>query len=802
MIQGTLEISNSTAKETSECYHCGDSCAESTLKKEDKTFCCQGCLTVFDILSSEGMNEYYCYETKPGTKVKTIDVVQKYKYLDHDEIQAELLDFRSDTLSKVKLLIPQIHCSSCIWLLENLHKLNPAILSSEVNFSNKEVQVNFKEADLSLKEVVLLLSSVGYEPSINLASKSDKVKKDKSIYYKIGIAGFCFGNIMLLSFPEYLGIEGSGFDQHQDFFLYLIFALSLPVVFYCSSDYLSSAINGLANKYINIDVPISLGITVLFLRSSYEIFNHTGAGYLDSLSGLIFFLLIGKWYQSKIYDSLKFDRDYQSYFPIAVNKVVENEEVTTQLKDLKKGDVIVLRNQELIPADATLLSSHANIDYSFVTGESEAVQMEKEALLYAGGRQVGGTIEVKISKEVNQSYLTSLWNQETFQKKNSQYKNIIDVVSKYFTIAILGLSAIATGVWYFIDASEIVNVVSSILIIACPCALALTVPFTLGNAVRLLGKKGLYAKSVDTVEKLSQVNHIVFDKTGTITNPNDQKIDFVGSKLSDEELSAVKSIVKNSAHPLSVAIYQNIGKTMESSVENFKEVVGKGIVSKVGNQSILLGSAEHVEAEENKGDSSRVYLKIGEEVKGYFQFENQLRVGAKGLFQSLKNNFDLHLLSGDSAKDSKRLSSFFTSKQLHFKQSPIQKLNYVEALQSNDNKVLMVGDGLNDAGALKQSDVGIALSDNIYSFSPACDAILSANEFQLIPKVLKYAKSSMNVVKMGFVLSFAYNVVGISLAMGNYISPLTSAILMPLSSVSVVLFSSISSNILAKKHLK
>lgn len=761
-------------------------------------------MTVYDILSAEGMADYYCYDESPGVKMDKISADAKFKYLDHEEIVNDLLDFRSEKMSKVKLFVPQIHCSSCIWLLENLHKLDSSIAGSEVNFAKKEVLINFSEQGISLKNLVILLATVGYEPSISLASKKDKAQKDKSIYYKIGIAGFCFGNIMLMSFPEYFGIESSGFEQHQKLFLYLIFAFSLPVVLYCASDYFTSAINGIASKHINIDVPISLGIFVLFLRSTYEIFSHTGPGYFDSLSGLVFFLIIGKWYQNKLYESLTFDRDYKSYFPIAVNKIINGKEVTTQLKDLIKGDEIVIRNHELVPADAKLLSNAAHLDYSFVTGESDLILKQQDDHLYAGGRQVGETIHVVLQKSVNQSYLTSLWNQDTFSKKESKYKTIIDVVSKYFTLAILIIAAAASVVWYVIDPTQIFNVVSAILIIACPCALALTVPFTLGNAIRVLGKKGFYAKNINTLEKLSKVDHVVLDKTGTITSTEKSKISFVGKTLNKEEQELVKSLCKHSAHPLSKSICQSLDQNEVIAVAQFKEELGKGISGVVKNQKIQLGNAEFLDvvmqAAPNNKLQSRVHLKIQNEYKGYYSIDSKFRPGFNNLMTELEKRHELHVISGDDEKDFSSLKDYFKPENVLFKQSPTQKLNYIKSLQNNES-VLMVGDGLNDAGALKQSDVGIAISDNVHAFSPACDGILSSEKFELLSSIISYSKSCMTTVKIGFILSFMYNVVGISLALANQISPLTSAILMPLSSVTVVLFSNVTSNILAKKHL-
>lgn len=785
------------------CFHCGDSCKGTVLQLDNHDFCCSGCKTVYQLLAAEGLQDYYCIdESSPGKKMDQVALGEKFDYLLHEKITEHLLQFRSKEQSRVLFFVPEIHCSSCIWLLENLPKLHTGVQKVEVNFSKKEVNICFNEDEINIKELVILLATIGYEPQINLENKVKKNLQSKSLYYKIGIAGFCFGNVMLLSFPEYLGIAESGFEAYRSFFSYLILALSIPVVTYCSSSYFSSAVNGLFQKTINIDVPIVLGIIVLFGKSFSEILNEQGAGYLDSLTGLVFFLLIGKWYQSKIYGALSFDRDYKSYFPMGVTKIVAGKEQIIQTHEIQPGDQLLIRNQELIPTDSILSSDRGSVDFSFVTGESDLVNKSKGEYLYAGGKQIGRSIIVEVQKVVNQSYLTQLWNQDAFQKKQSDFSTIIDVVGKYFTIILLSIAVVGAAVWYFIDSSQVFNVVSSVLIVACPCALALTVPFVLGNSVRALGKNGFYAKGTETVEKLSKIDTVVFDKTGTITNPNAYKIKQTGLPLSTVEKQWLKSMVQNSAHPLSQAINNFLPECEIILVNYFDEILGLGISGDVAGNKLQFGSATMVGDTAGNSPATEVFLKINNEIRCSFLFENETRKGFEKIVQHLKKRFKLHLLSGDSSKSQDTFSPFFQKDLIHFNQSPQQKLEYIKTLQKDKHKVVMVGDGLNDAGALKQSEIGIALSDNVYSFSPACDGILDAKSFTKLPKILLYANKSMGLVKWGFVLSFTYNVVGLTLAMSNMINPLISAILMPLSSVTIVLFSTVSSHILAKKVFK
>ena len=482
-----------------------------------------------------------------------------------------------------------MHCSSCIWLLENLFKLNTAITNSTVNFVRKELSVKYLHEKISLKDVVVLISSIGYEPQINLDSTEKKIQKksNKDLYYKVGVAGFCFGNIMMFSFPEYFSITVSD-GLLKSFFGYLNLLLSLPVFFYSASDYFISAYKGLKKKIINIDVPLSLGVLVLFIRSAYELLFLSQAGYFDSLAGLVFFLLIGKILQEKTYDAMNFERDYKAYFPLSVT-IKQNEiEKSIPVSNLMVGNRILIRQNEIVPADSILMNGDGFIDYSFVSGESHPVHKVSGEMIYAGGRQKSGLIELEVIKEVSQSYLTQLWNNDTFNKKSeSQFTNFSNAVSKYFTIIVLLIAVIAAAFWYQTSTFIAINVFTSVLIVACPCALALSTPFTLGNTMRIFGRNKFYLKNSNVVEMMAKINSIVFDKTGTITESGKSDILYSGRILNPTELKCIKSLVRSSTHPLSKKIFDSIDVKEYFPVTKFNEPTGKGIEGVVYGLSLI-----------------------------------------------------------------------------------------------------------------------------------------------------------------------------------------------------------------------
>ena len=797
-------------KETYYCYHCGEECKDSTISINEKIFCCSGCKTVYEILNESNLCNYYSTEQSPGKTPKEFKS-KDYDYLDDENIIRQLNNYTDDKISIVTFTIPQMHCSSCIWLLENLYKLNEGISHSEVDFLKKELTVRYNHNKISLKNLVQLISSIGYEPQIQLdilEKKRDRAS-NKKLYYKLGIAAFCFGNIMLFSFPEYLSIDVSDIFFKR-FFGYLNLILALPVFFYSSSEYFISAYKGLKKKIVNIDFPVSIGIIVLFLRSSIEILTHSGAGYFDSMTGLVFFLLIGKLFQQKTYQSLNFERNYKSYFPLSVSVKKNYRQMSKPVSELVVGDRIVVRNDEIIPADSILFSGAGNIDYSFVTGESKPVNKVMGEFIYAGGRQRGESLELEVVKEVSQSYLTQLWNNNTFKKKEeSDFTALSNLISKYFTAVVLLIALISSAFWVPVNFGIALNVFTGVLIVACPCALALSTPFTLGNTLRIFGKNKFYLKNTTSIEEMAKVDEIVFDKTGTLTKINSSEINYVGKELDDFEQEIVKSLAGNSNHPLSRKIYSFLKGKEKFAVSLFKEKTGKGIEGVILGNKVKVGSVEYVSNLENsdsvfepkKDFGTRVYLSLNNKVVGYFNFSTEYRKGIKELLKNLSADYSISLLSGDNDSEKDKLIEYFGKETgLFFQRSPQSKLDFVKDLQNIGRKTLMVGDGLNDAGALAQSNVGIAVTEDTNNFSPACDAILEADKIDKLFDFIKFSKTSVKIILVSFIISFFYNLIGLGFAVMGLLSPIVAAILMPVSSISVVVFATISTNLLAKKR--
>ncbi len=785
------------------CFHCGQPIENERIEFDEKVFCCNGCQSVYEILNLHNLGNFYEFNKSSGIRPNSDDTTQ-FDYLDAEDVFNKVVDFHEGGTTLVTFKIPVIHCSSCIWLLESLNTINPKIKYSQVNFTRKTVQIAYKSDELKLSELAKFLTNFGYKPVINLET-ADKKKEtlDKSLLIKLAIAGFAFGNSMFLSFPEYVGGNDVWMENYKHLFRITLLILATPVVFYSAIDYYKSAWYGLKNKIINIDVPIVIGIIMLYGRSIYEIATDYGGGYFDTLCGLLFFMLLGKTFQKRTYNSLSYDRDYKSFYPIAVTKIDFNgKQDNILLSDLKVGDRIMVRNQEIIPVDSILIKGEANIDNSFITGEAALVSKKTGDKIFAGGKQSGPILELEVIKNVDQSYLTQLWNKEAFKKTETGLDTITNKISKYFTIVILTITAIAAIYWSQENFEKMFQVVAAILIIACPCALALSAPFTFGHIMRILGRNKFYVKDTLTIERLSKIDSLVFDKTGTITESKKSNINYLGQNISEFDLKNIKSLLKNSNHPLSKSLYDYIDVEDEYLlIENFVEISGKGYSASARGKLYKIGSASFT-GQKSENLETAVFVQVGDEFLGKYIFKNEYRKDLLTLFKHLKS-YQINILSGDNASEEQQLKTMIPNvSQMRFNQSPEDKLEFIQELQNQNHKVAMLGDGLNDAGALKQSDVGIAIADDTNAFTPSSDVIMDGSKIPELDKYLKFSKDAISIVKLTFAISLFYNIIGVTFAVMGKVSPLFAAIIMPISSISVVAFTTLSTWYRSTKYFK
>jgi len=780
------------------CYHCGDPCVEDHRTHDNKDFCCQGCEVVYDLLSESGLCDYYSLEKQPGVKQRNTVDEQRTELFDLPEVRERIVEFSEEGITRARFHVPQMHCSSCIWLLENLHRIEPAILRSRVSFTDKELVITFREDRFSLPHLVKLMRRIGYGPQLTAAPGSGKAPGVSHIMYiRLGVAGFIFGNTMMFSFPEYLGAGTEAGLKTGLQWLTILF--SLPVVFFLSTDFFTSAWAGIRSRQVNIDQPIALGIVALWTRSLWEVFTGIGPGYFDSLAGLLFFLLIGRWYQTHTYRALRFDRALEDFLPLIVLRKNGAAEEPVKVADLKPGDRIIIRDQELVPVDVILRDGVGHIDNSFITGEPLATRKSVGETIRAGGRQRGAVIELEVLRSFADSRLKKLWAEQSRTLDRPVMPRLIDSVARRFTIAVLLISLGAALFWWGKDPAQVWPVVTAVLIVACPCALALSMPFAYGHTIRLMGKRGLFLRDAEVVERMAHIDTVILDKTGTLTAREAHEVQWHGAPLAAEDRTLVRSIARSSTHPLSAVLVHELKGGSVDAIE-VEEVAGQGIQGTVQRTRVRVGSAAfcgHVEEHRTNGEA-HVHITIGGLHRGHFSIRKRARQGIVDAVAQLGRRLRIGLLTGDAQVDAD-LAEAFVGGSMRTRCSPTDKAQFVRDEQAQGHRVLMVGDGLNDAGALAQSDVGITVTETSAALTPASDAIMDADAVAHLPHFLRMARSARRIVIASLCISLSYNITGVSFAVSGQLTPLIAAILMPLSSVTVVGFVTLAVTLVARR---
>ena len=666
------------------CYHCGDHCYEE-IQFDDKAFCCHSCKTVYSIISEHELDSFYVLNPKSGLKNNQLTKKDEFIHYDDSAIRERVLHFQSENLAHLNLHIPEIHCSSCVWLLENIGKLISGILSSEINFLSKSMFISYNPNEVKLSEILYLLSTLGYSFRFKKDEKVEQNTKLNRHYIKLAVAGFAFGNVMLLSFPEYID-ESFLSSEFRNYFPWVNLLFSLPVFLYAAIDYYKSAFLSLKQKRINIDVPITIGIFALFVKSIVDITLLGNFGYFDSFCGFIFFLLIGKTFQMKVYDHLSFENDFKSYFPLYVLKKSDTKWAPTLIENLAKDDRILVRSNEIIPVDSTLDSDSAILDYRFVTGESNDVKFTNQDFIYAGGKNIGSSIELTVKESVQRSYLINLWNKQDESEDVSATTNLTNQFSSIFTIIVLILASLTFVLSSLsISVFEGLDRMTAVLIVACPCALALSAPFTLGSYATLLSRIGFFFKNSASIEKLSTITSFVFDKTGTLS---EQDMNLVEDHRIDKSDSAsFYYLLKQSLHPLSQSVATFIScPIVDKVITDFHEIPGKGILAKINGEMFYAGSKEFLLEHDidcpliDDDTHSHVYLAKEKQYIGYFTIKHAYRSS----LENALNYFDhdkTYLLSGDKRWNKKYIDHLFKPEHIHFEMNPDDKLDFIRGFE-------------------------------------------------------------------------------------------------------------------------
>lgn len=752
-------------KNEHKCHFCDQPIEQGlSVVREDHQFCCTGCATASAMLEGEGLDG------------PSATLVQKYAHLEAAEASEGLQQYDS-THAQWDVQLPAIHCTSCLILLERMHTWLEGVWDVRVQFSAKSATIRFNPETLPISLLAAWLDFVGYPPS--LLAKKEVNRREIN---RLGVAGFAMGNAMMSAFPEYFGLDQEGFAALLTFFRFSTALFATISLVYAGKSYLSGAYKAVRSAQWSLDIPIALGMIALWSWSAYLLLTGRSGGYFDSLSGLIFFLLIGKWLQGKTYSALSFERTVTDFLPIAVFS--EPHQSFVRLEKLQPGTVFQVPFDGIVPVPATLIEP-ATVDYSFITGETDPQHLQTGASILVGARNAGSTLRARTESAAQTKDIEQLWK----DKRDQNTGWVSEKITAIFTLSVLILAASGGLIWAYLDPSRALEIAVSVLIIACPCALSLAAPFAYGTASAVLAKNGLYLKSGRSLAQLSKVKHIFWDKTGTLTAQDASGT--LSNPLSNDLLPIFRAGLSRSTHPVSQSLLAALGPGPTSLIQTWSEHPGSGLefTDELGHL-YRVGSGKWLDQ-----PNGPTYLMQDSDVLATFDQTLEYRKTMEPVFAQLQEmGMDHTMISGDRPRTLPETWRPFFDGRTYFEQSPTQKSEKVQPIEGT----LFLGDGLNDVEAIESADVGLAVVEDAVGYFPKSDGVVFAQSLPALPQSIRYARQVYKLVKWAYALSLAYNLIGLTFALSGSLSPVVAAILMPISSISVVLFSSLGAHLLRK----
>lgn len=767
------------------CVHCDEDVLsalfdDADIKKENP-FCCHGCLTVYQVLHQKGLGSYYEIKQLSGIYKRRSPIEAKsyqFTYLDDPDFIAEF-SFKNNFGEQVmEFYLEGIHCLACLWLIEKLPEFLTSVISSKLDLDRSVVTVFLKNGG-HFSEVARELNNLGYRPhplKKNQTIADFKIKEERAALLRIGVAGAAAGNIMIYAVSLYGGAS-AGFAQ---LFNSLTVFFAIPVLTYSAYPFYKNAWNALKNKTLSIDIPISISLIFGGVMGLYNLVEGVPDNYFDSLTALVFLLLLSRYFLHKIQEKGLAPQDlhffYHSESVLKLNSEKNDDFIEVHPKFIKQDDVLKIRSGEFIPADGIIIQGTSNLNNSLLTGESFPVRVNPGEKVYTGTQNLNNELLIKVESTQESTRLGQiLKNVENGWVHKSQIVNLSSKVSKYFTLAVFLLSAI---LFYILiqkgDTKYALEHAITLLIVTCPCALALAIPLTFTRALSKASEQGIIIKSDEVIEKLSKIETIFLDKTGTITHGKLKISNF--TILHDPALPAediIYSLEQYSKHPVAIALldFVKLGKVNSLQVEDFKEVIGLGVS----------GNIEGRYYEINRAGVFENGLHVIS-----FMVEDTVRGDSKKVLKDLaKHKLRVKILSGDQSRivnkiaDNLGLSHEMAISEL----SPDQKSQMIK----NTPHSMMVGDGANDAIALSHADVGVAVMGAMDISLRAADVYLTTPGLVPVEKLVILSKETMKVIRRNLILSLTYNSLSVAAAFSGLITPLVAAIIMPLSSLTVLL---------------
>jgi Cu+-exporting ATPase len=779
------------------CSHCNlEFPEEHMIKEEDLYFCCKGCQGVYHLINDKELNSYYSKVGNKQLSPPKENLVDSSTF-DSESFKDEFVKELPNGNFQISLHIEGIHCSACVWLNEQILYETDGIIEANINFSTNRAKIVYDSSVIPLSRIIDTIRSIGYDASPFKASeqgkKLDRERRDYYIRLAVGIFGTM--NIMWIAIALYTGYF-TGIEQNMKTILNVAeWILATPVLFYSGLIFFKGAYFGLKNRVVNMDILVATGSLLTYIYSIYITVFELGEAYFDSVTMIITFILIGKFLELLSKRGISQSLDLIGKYRPTEVELLDGSKVS--VKELKVGDVVVIRSGERVGVDGKVISGNGSFDESMITGESNPIQKTISDEVLSGTLLVDGFVQVETTKEENESHISRLVSMlEESMNKKPKIENLANSISGYFSIVILGLSLLTFLGWYFANGDfQTAFIISvSVLIIACPCALALATPIATLVGLKLGSNRGILFKEASFLETMAKADYLALDKTGTITEGKPEVVNF--KQFGEFKKELLFSLLQTSKHPISIGVSKYLEEKNKElkkvEISDFKTHPAKGLEGKFGKIELLAGSGLFFQERgfiiPEFSEKSHLWFAIDGEIVALFELEDKIRNGAKENLEKIqKMGIKIHILSGDNQETVREVAEKIGVENWEANFRPEDKLDFIETKQREGKTVVMAGDGLNDVLALSTSNIGIAMGSGMDIAMEVGDVVLQKDNMETLYQSFYVSHRTFKLIKQNLGLSLLYNSITIPVAMAGFVIPLVASISMSLSSMIVVL---------------
>ncbi|MCF6288222.1 MAG: cadmium-translocating P-type ATPase [Proteobacteria bacterium] len=779
------------------CFHCHEDISKTinihaNIDGRSQAMCCHGCKAVAAFINEQGYREFYAYrgDAQPTSKAEIADVQwQQYD----DEINFTAFSKKiAANIYTVSIRLEGIYCSACGWLIDKHLSGLDGIQDVRLNTITKILQVDLDLSKIKLSQILSAINSLGYHPILSQDSQTPELSERKNALKRLVLAGMAMMFIMTISVPLYTGEHTAMDPQISRFFSLVSLLVATIVYFYSGITFLQNAVRDLRNQHLGMDVPVALSITLAYSASVYNVLSNNGQTiYFDSMVMFIFFLLAGRYVEMTVrHQGMSAHDALGSMIPVSVKLVKGNKTTQVPYDTIVKGDVIQIDSGDVIASDGKIIAGTASINEAIITGEAKSIKKSVADTVMAGSLMETGEITIQATAIGNDTILANLSNLlEAAQMQKPRTLQLVDKIASWFVAIVLILASL-TAIYYQIYHPEATMItVLAVLVATCPCALSLATPVALTAGSVKLSKKGFLINNLDAITKINKINYWFFDKTGTLTEPNMSlaKIHNYSQQTDTELLKIAAALEHQSSHPIASAFNDYFDKTI--LVTQLHEKANAGIHANIDNKQYRIGNKTFTQAKEAPNtERTVIYLSDETQTLAIFELDNQLRKGAKSLVKELQDKHKhITIVSGDKLPTVAKIAKLLGIKKYHAEYTPEQKINLIHQSQVQAKSTVMLGDGINDAPVLAQSDVSISFNQGTQMARAASDLIIMGHSLNNLKDLLKVSKKTNSIIKQNIIWALLYNLSVTPLAMMGYLTPWMAAIGMSLSSLLVVL---------------